>query len=102
MATDPNLFTRAAAEDLCVLFADPVVDVTGKTRYASTAADAAVSDMVQTVMGLPQDDPRAADATAILSNHNKAALAAGNTPTNALKSTFTLACMAPGSTALGL
>ena len=53
-------------------------------------------------MGVPSSDPRSAPAIAILKDNYTAALAAKATPTDSLKSTFTLACIAPSSIAMGL
>ena len=101
LATDPSLFYRAATEQLCRNFADYVVDsnVTGKpSRYQSKLPDAAISDMVQTVMGVVPSDPRYGSLLAILSEHYaKASKTQGITVVDALKSTFTLACMSPTS-----
>lgn len=102
VSTDPNLFTRAATEDLCQLFADLVVDAPAPSRYSSANLAPAIDDMVRTVMALTPEDQRAAPAAKLLRRHYDTAVAKGQTPTNALKSTFTLACMAPGITALGL
>lgn len=106
MATDPSLFYRAATEQLCRAFADSVVDTTvmGKpSRYSSKAADAAITDMTQTVMGLVPSDPRAATLHQILSDHfSKASKTTGISATDALKSTFVLACSSPTSVSIGL
>ena len=54
-------------------------------------------------MGLPDGDPRAADAKQILSEHYQAALATtGIKAVDALKSTFVLACTAPSTISVGL
>ena len=106
LATDPSLFYRAATEQLCRTFADYVVDstVTGKpSRYQSKLPDDAVRDMVQTVMGIVPSDKRYPTLLQILSEHYaKASKTAGITATDALKSTFTLACMSPTSISIGL
>ena len=106
LATDPSLFYRAATEQLCRTFADYVVDstVTGKpSRYQSKMPDAAVSDMVQTVMGIVPSDKRYPSLLQILTEHYaKASKTAGITAADALKSTFTLACMSPTSISMGL
>ena len=78
--------------------------MTGKpSRYQSKLPDAAISDMVQTVMGVVPSDPRYGSLLAILSEHYaKASKTQGITVVDALKSTFTLACMSPTSLSLGL
>jgi hypothetical protein len=98
--TTPTLFFRAASEMLCENVAAKVVDVTG-SRYASTDVDGALADMVVTIMGHTATDPHHDPALQILHAHYTEALA-GNTATNALRSTFSLACQAPTSVAFGL
>ncbi len=99
--SDPSLFFRSAAENLCRGVADRVVDVTG-SKYSSTKKDAAVADLVANLMGLPSSDPRAAVAKQILNEHYDAAVKAGGKPTDALRSTFTLACTSPTVLSVGL
>jgi hypothetical protein len=100
--TNPDLFFRDSVESVCRLVADQVVDVAAGSKYNSKDVDAAVTDFVATVMGLPTSDPRSAPAAAILKDNYTAALATKATPTDSLKSTFTLACIAPSSIAMGL
>jgi hypothetical protein len=106
LATDPSLFYRAATEQLCRSFADSAVDATvaGKpSRYASKQPEFALSDMVQTVMGIVPSDPRATVLRQILAEHfDKAKKTMGITATDAMKSTFVLACSAPPSVTIGL
>ena len=106
LATDPSLFYRAATEQLCRSFADSAVDATvgGKpSRYASRMVDAAITDMVRTIMGVLPADPRYAMLRQILVEHHAAASkTAGISATDALKSTFVLACSAPTSISMGL
>jgi hypothetical protein len=105
--TDPDLFFRDSVEAVCGLVADQVIDVlpaTGPSKYSSKTADAAMADFVATVMGIPPSDPRSAPALAILKDNFTQSLSsdAKMTATNALKATFTLACVAPSSIAMGL
>lgn len=106
MATDPSLFYRAATEQLCRSFADSAVDATvgGKpSRYSSRMVDAALSDMVRTIMGVLPADARYATLRQILAEHHAAASKTmGISATDALKSTFVLACSAPTSISMGL
>jgi hypothetical protein len=99
---DPNLFFSSATENLCTLLAAQLVDGRPPSRYSSARRDEAIADLVVTVMGLPANDPRAAEMTSILTDHHAAALAAGATATLALRSTFTLACQSPLAVSLGL
>ena len=102
LATDPSLFYRAATEQLCRTFADSVVDVSG-SRYSSRMADAAITDLVKNVMGIVPADPRYAALRQILADHHSQAVKTmGISATDALKSTFVLACTAPTSVSIGL
>ena len=73
----------------------------GPGKYDSTKSDGAIADFVATVMALVQSDPRAATAQQILSDNFARAKANGATPKDALKSTFTLACISPTSAMVG-
>jgi hypothetical protein len=106
LATDPSLFYRAATEQLCRVFADSVVDTTVNgqpSRYSSKMVAAALDDLVSTVMGVLPTDARFAPLRQILAEHYGAASRTqGVAATNALKSTFVLACSAPTSISIGL
>ncbi len=99
--SDPNLFFRAAVEELCENLAPLVVDATSNTVYTSANAATAIPDMVQKVMGYPQSDPHYMQAVQILQSHDSAVQAKSNAST-ALRSTFVLACESPTSAAIGL
>ncbi len=107
LATDPDLFFRATVEDICGVIASEVIDDNtdaGPSRYSSTNPTAAITDMVNNVMGLPPSDPRAAEATSILTQHLATATnkTIGASAQQALQSTFVLACTSPSSVLLGL
>jgi len=104
LPTNPDLFFRQSVEAMCGLIANQVIDTkTATSRYVSTNPTAAIADFVATVMGVPPSDPRSAPAIAILTNHFTAAAATtGISATDALKSTFTTACIAPPSVLVGL
>ena len=112
LPTDSSLFFRSGTENICRRLADQMIDVAAAptatpprlaSKYQSTAPDAAIADFVQTLMGLPDGDPRAADAKQILGEHYTAALATtGIKARDALKSTFVLACTAPSTISVGL
>src|SRR5450432_895193 len=109
LPTDSSLFFRSGTENICRHLADQMVDVAVTatqpipSRYVSTSPDTAITDFVQTVMGLPDGDPRAADAHQILTDHYQAALkTTGIKAKDALKSTFVLACTAPSTISVGL
>src|SRR6478609_6569135 len=96
----PTLFFRAASEMLCENVAAKVVDVTN-SRYSSKDLDNALADMVVTIMGYTATDPHHDTALQILHAHYTEAAASGSA-TNALRSTFSLACQSPTSVAFGL
>jgi hypothetical protein len=103
-ASDPTLFFRAATEMLCENVATQVVDATsGTTVYASTDSTNAIAAMVQNIMGYPPSDgDHYSQAIQILTEHYTSVTAAKGTATNALRSTFTLACESPTSLSFGL
>ena len=101
LSTDQTPFYRGATESLCAYAASLTVDKT-KSRYDSTKKDAAITDFVANIMGITAEDPNSATVTQLLTEHYDAAIAAGAKPTDALKSTFIVACLAPTSVAIGL
>jgi hypothetical protein len=108
LPNDPTLFYRAGTENMCEIVAAAVIDVPaakqvqGVTQWSSTKPDAAIADFVATIMGLAPSDPRAAPATTILKNHFTDAMTSGATASDALKSTFVAACLAPSAVSIGL
>jgi hypothetical protein len=106
--SDPTLFYRAASEMLCENVAGKVVDVTG-SMYQSSAYAAAISDMVSRIVGYSAADPHYTMAVQILTEHYQNALSSTQNSgsstakaTNALRSTFALACQSPTSLSFGL
>jgi hypothetical protein len=103
MPHDPNLFFSSTIENLCGLIAAQVVDAPAATsRFSSADKDSAVADLTRTVMGLPASDSRNLPLTGVLGEHFDAAIAAGETRTDALRSTFVLACSSPLTVSSGL
>jgi hypothetical protein len=109
LPNDPSLFYRAGTENICAAVAAAVIDVAaakqvaGVKYWASSDPDGAIADFVGTIMGLCPSDPRAAPATALLHDHFTAAMQQqGATASNALKSTFVTACLAPSAVSIGL
>jgi hypothetical protein len=101
---DPNLFFRAAVEQLCQTLAPQVVDAASNTVWTSTSASnvsSAISDMVQRIMGYPPGDTHNAMAVSVLQSHMQSAQSQSNAST-ALRSTFVLACESPTSVGVGL
>jgi hypothetical protein len=84
--------------------AKTVVDTTG-SKYASSDVTGAIADMVVTIMGYPAADPHHDQSIQILTDHYTAALAGATSATaktNALRSTFSLACQSPSSLSFGI
>ncbi len=102
LSTDPNPFFRIATESMCVLLSERVVDAGVQSRYSSQQPDVAIDDFVATIMTLLPSDPRAVAARAILREHFDAARSAGASASDALRSTFALACSSPSSVLMGL
>lgn len=99
---DPNLFFVSATDNLCGLLAGELIDAGAAGRWQSGAKDAAITDFVGVVMGLPSQDARAAQMAAVLNEHYAEAVAAAETPADALRSTFVLACSSPLAVSSGL
>jgi hypothetical protein len=100
---DPTLFYRAAVEELCENLAAQIVDASGGSSvYKSSDVTTAISDMVSRIMGYPPSDPHYAQAVQILQSHQQSAVSAKASATNALRSTFVLACESPTSVGMGL
>jgi hypothetical protein len=97
---NPDPFYRSSVEQICALLADQVVDtMTGTPLFSSSNATQAIADMTHNLMGL--DSSRDTAAIGVLTSHYSAATSAGKTPTVALKSTFTLACISPWVVSVG-
>jgi len=109
---DPTLFYRSASELLCSNIAAQVVDPTSGTGvYSMSDVPGAISNMVETLMGYPPGHPAHAEAIQILQAHYDGARmttsGTGTRPgmtsaTNALRSTFILACESPTAVGIGL
>lgn len=108
LPNQPTLFYRAATENICIAVAAAVIDVavanqTAGVKYWSSAdPQTAIADFVATIMALPPSDPRSAAAAQLLQAHFSAALQQGATASNALKSTFVTACLAPSAVSIGI
>ena len=117
----PDLFYRAATEELCENVAKLVVDATGGPYTSSSTScangDGLLTKFVEQVMGLNPSDKLHDGALTILENHCALAakvkttttgggLGGGTTSTsaqtNAVRSTFVLACESPSSLGIGL
>ena len=103
-----TLFFRAGLENICEGVAAALIDVkaasqtAGTTYWSSTDPDTAIADFVATVMALVPSDPRTPGATALLQQHYAMAMQMGASASDALKSTFVTACLAPSAVSIGL
>lgn len=97
--TDSNLFIRASADAICQRIGELVVNNDGK--YPPSAPLPAIQSFVNDLMGLPTSDPRHDGAVDILVRHFAAADVDEST-TNALRSTFMIACTSPSVLGMGL
>ena len=101
----PDPFYRSSLEQICAYVADLVVDAGGDggaALYSSAspaAVTASIASLAHGLMGL--DSSRDAQPIAILTSHYTSATGAGHTPTEALKSTFTAACLSPWVVSVG-
>ncbi|TMB29083.1 MAG: hypothetical protein E6J65_03195 [Deltaproteobacteria bacterium] len=99
LANDPNLFFRTGLENICASLAGQVVDAGSATRWSSLNPDAAISDFVHGLMGI--ETARDATPLGILQGHFQAAKGGGSSASDALKSTFVLACLSPSIAGIG-
>jgi hypothetical protein len=108
LPNQPSLFFRAAVENICSTAAGMVIDVPAAKQLPNTKQwskaqpDAAIADFVTILMALPSSDPRASQATSLLKAHYTAAMQQGGNASNALKSTFVVACLSPSFISIGL
>ena len=108
LPNQPTLFYRAGLENICEAVAGMVIDAKANGNqpnakmWSSSQPDAAIADFVATVMALTSSDPRAAGATQILKSHFTQAEAQGASASDALKSTFVTACLAPSAIGIGM
>jgi hypothetical protein len=98
---DPNLFFISATEKLCMAVAGQVVE-TATARWKVAAKETAFADFVSVLMGVPPSDPLSPKLVDVLSRNYAAAVAAKETPADALRSAFTLACSSPFAVSSGL
>ncbi len=86
-------------ENMCATFAARLIDGSAGTRWSSASPDAAIADFVHTLMGVGAG--RDATPLAILGEHFQSAKAAGLSASDALKSTFVIACLSPSVVGMG-
>lgn len=102
----PTLFYRAGVENICETIAQEVVDpkspIAGAKQYSSAQPQPAIADFVSNLMALESSDPRAPQALTLLQSHFDAAKATGASATDALRSTFVVACLSPSLVGMGM
>jgi hypothetical protein len=107
LPNQPTPFFLAGVETLCQRLADRVIDPAtdprevGARTWSSARAERTIDELVSEIMALTPKDPRFQRARALLAAHHAAALAKVGA-TEALRSTFVIACMAPTSISVGL
>jgi hypothetical protein len=108
----PTLFFRSGLENICesvaLLMIDNKTPEPGTTPWVSTDPTTAINDFVGTIMAITPSDPRSAKAVSLLTSHYLG-LTGGTfpgqpavSPTVALQSTFTVACLSPTFAGIGL
>ena len=108
LPNQPTLFYRAGLENICETVAAQTIDVAAANQlpnvkqWSSGDPNTAIADFVSIVMALTPSDARSAPATALLQAHFTQATQSGATATNALRSTFVAACLAPSSVSIGM
>ncbi len=106
LPNEPSLFYRAGAENICASVAQLVIDVKAPTpnarQWSSAQPDPAIADFVQLLVALTASDARSAPSIAALRLHFDSAVKTGASASDALKSTFVVACLAPSSISIGL
>ena len=108
LPNNPTLFYRAGVENICGAVAGIVIDapadpaMPNAKHWSSAQPDAAITDFVNIIMALTPSDPRAAAAQTVLKSHFTSAMGTGAKASDALKSTFTVACLAPSAVGIGM
>ena len=96
---DPNLFIRAAGDAMCEGFSEMVID--SDAQFPPSDPESAIRAFVVDLAGLPESDPRHTGMLDILTRHFEAA-SEQTSATNALRSTFIVACTSPSVLGMGL
>jgi hypothetical protein len=98
----PDPFWRSSLEQICAYVADLVVDAGTSPVYSSSTPTSVMTSIASMAHGLMAlDSSRDAQPISILASHYASALGSGSKPTDALKSTFTAACLSPWVAAVG-
>ena len=97
-----GLFHIAAGEQLCLKLASKLVGDAAASRFKVSEPASVIDELTSSLMGLPPGHSRHDATRTELQAHYDAVLAAGNTKTDALRSTFVVACQSPDVMAIGL
>ncbi len=100
LANTPSLFMRTGLENICSAVADHLIDNPTTGKFESARASAAIQSFVRGLMGLASD--RRAPAMTVLQKHFASAMSAGASASDALKSTFVVACLSPYVAGIGI
>ena len=104
----PSLFSRAGSENICEGISQELVDaatpIAGALQFSSAKDQqaASIGNLVSGLMGLSSSDPRSAQAVTLLTTHFNSAVSQGASATDAMKSTFVVACLAPSVVGMGM
>jgi hypothetical protein len=110
LPNQPSLFYRSGVENICAdvagMVVDPTTSILGAKVYLSTSKaniTAAIADFVTNMMGVVPSDPRSTLLETALQGHYTSAVGtSGVKPTDALKSTFVVACLTPSLIGIGM
>jgi hypothetical protein len=116
LPNEPTVYFQAATRNICELVAAVVVDPADASgaaassgasgpgkQWSSANPDSAIADFVATLLALAPSDPRSGPATDLLKAHYTQALQQpGVSATDALRSTFAVACQSPSLVSVGL
>ena len=108
LPNQPTLFYRSGLENVCAAVAALVIDAAPNAaqpnakKWSSTQPETAVADFVALLLAMPPSDPRAAQASQILTSHFQGAVASGATAKDSLRSTFVAACLSPSFIGIGM
>jgi hypothetical protein len=94
---ETGLFTRATREVVC----REVAERAYAEAFRGLGREAAIDRIVTRVMGLPEGDPRRAEALEIVGEHVAEAIAGRATEAQAVQSALLVACMSPGLAGVG-
>ena len=97
----PNPVFLAAAEEVCDAVARSVVN-NGSERFSPRDPDQALRRIVNELMGLVGQPDRASTSLEIITEHYNDARSNGANAVGAMRSAFSLGCMSPDVTGLGL